>query len=169
MIVIIVIRPHIDYGSPRVFHNAPKSATIKLDRLQYRCIRQCLGALKSSPTNSPLSEAREMPLETRRQLLTDNYLLKKLTMNDQTVLKPIISIHNLIQTRRPNKPESSFIKSFNYINQFNLKIYPKHQLFPSTLIFKHLFRKYFICLILRTIPISTSFLWITLTKDFEMN
>ena len=58
-----LIRPHIDYGSP-LFHNAPKSTTIKIDRLQYRCIRQCLGALKSSPTNSLLSAAREMPLET---------------------------------------------------------------------------------------------------------
>lgn len=123
-----LIRPHIDYGSP-LFHNAPKSTTIKLDRLQYRCIRQCLGALRSSPTNSLLSEAKEMPLGIRRQLLTDNYILKKVTMNDRTVLNPIINIRNLIQSRRPNKPETSFIKSLNYINRFNLKTYPKYQLF----------------------------------------
>ena len=56
------IRRHLDYSCP-LFHNDAKTTTNKLNVIQYGCIRQCTGALKSSPTNALITEAKEMPKE----------------------------------------------------------------------------------------------------------
>lgn len=122
-----IIRPIFDYGCP-LFHNAPTSTTIKLDRIQFRCIRQSLGALKSSPTNSLLVEAKEMPLAIRRQLLSDNYILRKLTMSDD-VISSIHSAKIIINSKCPNKPLSSYIKSLDYLNDHNIKIFDKFHIY----------------------------------------
>ncbi|XP_026471724.1 uncharacterized protein LOC113376008 [Ctenocephalides felis] len=72
----------IDYGS-WIFSNSRKIQD--LDKIQYRCLRICIGAMKSTPTNVLLLESGEMPLEIRRKLLCDKYILKNI-INNESVL-----------------------------------------------------------------------------------
>ena len=48
----------------------------KMDRLQYKALRLCIGAIKSSPINAVLIEAGETPLEIRREKLALSYWVR---------------------------------------------------------------------------------------------
>ena len=50
-------------------------------------------------------------------------------MNDYTVLSSITKHRRLLDTTFSNKPATSFIKSYNFIQQFNITKYSKYCLF----------------------------------------
>lgn len=122
------IRPHLDYGCA-LFDNASNYIANKLNILQYRCLRQALGALKSSPTNALLSEAKEMPLNIRRRFLIDNYVLKKISMSDFPVLESIYNIEKIFIRENLRKEPPYIVKSFRYLQNLNLIKYPKYSIF----------------------------------------
>lgn len=70
-----LVRPILDYGGT-VFGNAASTNCIKLEKLQYRCLRIVLGAMPSSPTDALLVEAAEMPLGLRRNMLAERAFVK---------------------------------------------------------------------------------------------
>ena len=55
------IRKRLDYGSI-LYGDAAFFYLEKLDRVQYKALRCCLGALRSTSTNALLVEASEPPL-----------------------------------------------------------------------------------------------------------
>lgn len=57
-----LIRSTVDYGC-MIYGSASESLLKKLDRIQYRALRICLGAVKTTPVNALLVEANEMPFE----------------------------------------------------------------------------------------------------------
>lgn len=61
---------HICYG------NANKKLLNKIEVGQNRALKICLGLLNSTPNISTLKVSNCAPLESRRMMLTDNYLLK---------------------------------------------------------------------------------------------
>ena len=61
-----MMRSTIDYGCI-VYGAAAKTSLLKMDRIQYKALRLCIGAIKSSPINAVLIEAGETPLEIRRE------------------------------------------------------------------------------------------------------
>ena len=63
-----MMRSTIHYGC--IVHGAAaKTSLLQSDRLQYKALRLCIGAVKSSPINAVLIEAGETPLEIRREKL----------------------------------------------------------------------------------------------------
>uniref|UniRef100_A0A8C9Z4M2 ribonuclease H n=1 Tax=Sander lucioperca TaxID=283035 RepID=A0A8C9Z4M2_SANLU len=66
------MRSSIDYGCV-VYGVAAKTILEKINRLQYRALRVCIGAIKSTPINAILIEAGETPLELRREKLALAY------------------------------------------------------------------------------------------------
>ncbi len=64
-----LIRSTIDYGC-MIYGSASESLLRSLDRIQYRALRICLGATKTTPVNALLVEANEMPLRLRRVKLS---------------------------------------------------------------------------------------------------
>ncbi|XP_014259836.1 uncharacterized protein LOC106672712 [Cimex lectularius] len=72
-----LILARIDYGSI-VYGSAAKSHLKKLETVQHRAIRLCLGALGSSPTNSLKVEANTEPLHLRRNRLTTKFLATRM-------------------------------------------------------------------------------------------
>ena len=74
-----------------------KPSDIQLDKLQYKTIRTCIGAMSSTPTNSLLVE-----VHIRREFLTQKFIIKKIINSDTQIseLKNFLSIsqpitHNL--------------------------------------------------------------------------
>ncbi len=50
-----------------VYGAAAKISLEKINRLQYRALRVCIGAIKSTPINAILIETGELPLKLRRK------------------------------------------------------------------------------------------------------
>ena len=70
-----LLRSQLDYGWI-VYGSAFKTALAKLDPVQNQGLRLSLGAFRSSPVESMYVEAREPPLETRREKLALQYTIK---------------------------------------------------------------------------------------------
>lgn len=70
-----LIRPKLDYGC-MVYGSASKTSISKLNPIAHTAIRLAIGAFKSSPVESILREADELPLYLRRQHLSLKYAAK---------------------------------------------------------------------------------------------
>ena len=70
-----IVRLKLDYGC-RINGSAATSFLKALDAVHHQGIRLCLGALRTSPTDSLYVEANEPPLELRRLKLTLQYIVK---------------------------------------------------------------------------------------------
>ena len=65
----------IDYGS-EFYYSTSQQNRYKLDRIQYKCLRLCTGAFKSTPINILLITNKEKPLEIRRKELQTKFLYR---------------------------------------------------------------------------------------------
>ena len=70
-----VIRSKLDYGSI-VYGSARKSYLQILDPIAHQGLRLALGAFRTSPVESLLTEANELPLNLQRQKLSMQYCIK---------------------------------------------------------------------------------------------
>ena len=70
-----LIRSRLDYGCP-AFGGAAPTHLNRLNTIQYRAVRVCLGLMQSTPCASLLVEAGEIPLALRRDELISRYLMK---------------------------------------------------------------------------------------------
>lgn len=86
-----LIRSHFDYGT-HILEPCNKSALTSLDRIQSKCLRIIIGAMKSSPINALQVECAEPPLHLRRQYLSDRFIYKNFQLSNH----PLISkLHTL--------------------------------------------------------------------------
>ncbi|XP_026476392.1 uncharacterized protein LOC113382043 [Ctenocephalides felis] len=113
----VLIRPKLDYGS-WIFSNSRKIQD--LDKIQYRCLRICIGAMKSTPTNVLLLESEEMPLEIRRKLLCDKYILKNIINNESVLNYKLMEIWRCIDrsTYWINKKVPDILTSFQFLKDY---------------------------------------------------
>jgi hypothetical protein len=92
-----MIQAKLDYGSI-LYGDAAKTHLDKIDRVQIKALRCCLGALKSTPTNALLVEACEPPLHLRRRVLSDRYIIDRLLIPDHPVLKSLAQLKPKVLT-----------------------------------------------------------------------
>jgi ribonuclease HI len=71
-----LVRSHLDYGS-FLMDPLPKYLSSKLERVQSKCLRLILGAMRSSPLVALQAECVERPLALRRKFLGFKFLLKR--------------------------------------------------------------------------------------------
>ena len=65
----------IDYGS--ILYGSASASNLKtIDRIQYKALRICIGAMQSSPNEAVLAESQEPPLQLRRQYLSNKFFAK---------------------------------------------------------------------------------------------
>lgn len=83
-----LIRSHLDYGSC-LFDPMSSSNSHKLDKIQSKCLRLILGAMKSSPINSMQVECCEPPLNLRRRCLAEKYIFKTCSITSHPLI-PIL-------------------------------------------------------------------------------
>lgn len=74
------IRSIIDYDSI-LYGSALISILKRIDRIQYKCLRLCIGAMKSTPIQALLAESSEPPLHIRREALAFKFLTKHKFIN----------------------------------------------------------------------------------------
>ena len=65
----------IDYGC-EFYYSTSQQNRYKLDQIQYKCLRLCTGAFKSTPINILLITNKEKPLEIRRKELQTKFLYR---------------------------------------------------------------------------------------------
>lgn len=102
-----IVRSHLDYGS-FLLDPSTRMGLDKLDKVQSKCLRFILGAMRSSPINAMQVECGDPPLSLRRQYLSDRFLFK-LVQNSQhplinkldTLFKFLEPIMNLHQEKIP--------------------------------------------------------------------
>uniref|UniRef100_A0A3B3Q2D7 Reverse transcriptase domain-containing protein n=1 Tax=Paramormyrops kingsleyae TaxID=1676925 RepID=A0A3B3Q2D7_9TELE len=88
-IYVSLIRSRIDYGSV-VYRSAAKSVLTRLDKIQARALRLCLGAVKTSPVCALQVEAGELPLHIRRKQLLVNYWVNLKGRRDSHPIKRML-------------------------------------------------------------------------------
>ena len=81
MIYKAKIRSHLDYGC-LAFGDMAKSNRKKLETVQSKALRVCLGAFTSTPVSALLVEIGEMPLSLRWELLRMKYWARSLSSGD---------------------------------------------------------------------------------------
>lgn len=85
-----IVRSHWEYGC-FLLNLCNKSGQDKIFKIQSKCLRIILGAMKSSPINAMQVECGEPPLNIRRQFLSDRFFFK-LVQNSNHPLLPNLSI-----------------------------------------------------------------------------
>lgn len=84
------VRSILDYGS--IFYGSAAVTHLKkIETVKNRCLRLCIGFLKSTPIPVIEAETLEPPLYIRRNYLCDKFLLKLINKNSNIITK----VHNL--------------------------------------------------------------------------
>ena len=124
------IRSVMDYGSV-LYGSASNSNLLVLDRIQYKSLRICIGAMKSSPCSAILAEAQEPPLALRRQLLASKMLIKIRSYNTNNILNNIyfLNIENLSNSYWRLKNSPPLVDAFTETQKFD-ELIQRHSIYP---------------------------------------
>lgn len=128
-----LIRQKIDYGS--IIYDSASSNILKtLESIHNTSLRLSLGAFRTSPINSILVEAEEMPLAFRRKELCLSYAINHITNNkDSFILKD--PVPSDIEFRlQPTLSPPLRLRIKKYLAEINLDFPPvfprKHHYYP---------------------------------------
>ena len=107
-----LIRSHLDYGS-FLLEPCNKEALRSLDKIQSKCMRIIIGAMKSSPINALQVECVEPPLSLRRQYLCDRFVTKIFQSSSHILLDKLRELSQLISAGGywANKSPPCLVKS----------------------------------------------------------
>lgn len=137
-----IIRSHFDYGS-FLLEPCNKQAMSILDKIQSKCLRIIIGAMKSSPINALQIECLEAPLHLRRQFLSDRFLYNIAYLSSHPLLPKLKALTVATSTEsywiHKTKPclVNSFSKLFKHSDSlFQSPINPLFEIPFSALIHK---------------------------------
>ncbi|RVE49151.1 hypothetical protein evm_006158 [Chilo suppressalis] len=129
-----IIRSHFDYGS-FLLDPCNKAALDKMDKIQSKCLRIIVGAMKSSPVNALQIEGSDPPLFLRRQYLSDRFFLKILQNNSHPLLGILHKLSQALNTN-PNSRQKlpCIISSYSKFCRPSIDIekYPGNPLFLNS-------------------------------------
>ena len=116
-----LILSKISYGC-EVYSSALPSRLKMLDSIHHAGIRLATGAFKSSPIQSLLVEAGEMPLELHRQNLACRYWFKVQRLPNSLAFKSLVkeNFFRFYETH-PKLPQPFGFRVRQLLNNFNLK------------------------------------------------
>ena len=109
-----LVRSHFDYGT-FLLEPCNKSALEKLDKIQYKCLRIILGAMKSSPVTALQVECADPPLDLRRQFLADRFMTRLAQSSSHTLFDSLRILCSLISSSRYwlHRDPPRILKSFD--------------------------------------------------------
>jgi hypothetical protein len=114
-----LVRSRIDYGS-FLLEPIPQYLETKLNRVQSKCLRLILGAMRSSPVNALQVEAVEMPLNIRRMFLANRFLIKKINNTNHPLIHALKnSASNLSARQRTQGKIPTLVSSFEYVSSLD--------------------------------------------------
>jgi ribonuclease HI len=126
LLYVTLVRSHLDYGC-QFMDPLPEYLSLKLQKIQSKCLRMILGAMRSSPINSLQVECAEMPLHFRRELMISKFLIKKKNCDSQMLFSKIETLFKIYssQGRLRSKAPPNICTYFQRISSLNLS-------FPQT-------------------------------------
>lgn len=121
-----LIRSILDYGS--LFYASASATTLrKIDTFKNKCLRTCIGFLKTTPVVAMEAETIEPPLSLRRQFLSDKFIL-----NLQSQLAPAMNKICTLSTLTLTSPywrvktSPAYVNSFIYLSEFQDVVFSSH-------------------------------------------
>ncbi|XP_071582342.1 uncharacterized protein [Temnothorax nylanderi] len=96
-----VLRGYIEYAS-HIFSLKSSPKFHRLEIIQNKAIRACLGYRISTPINTMFAEAKEPPLRLRLQHLASKYLIKSLSITNHPVIEAMFQLAITAQDRPPD-------------------------------------------------------------------
>lgn len=114
MLYNAIVRSHIDYGS-FLLDPCSKSGHKIIDRIQSKCLRIILGAMKSSPINAMQVECVDPPLGHRRQFLSNRFFFKLVQNSAHPLLHKLANLSSLYESlsrSRPSLEMSALVQSY---------------------------------------------------------
>lgn len=115
-----IIRSHFDYGG-FLLDPCNKAATVKISRIQAKCLRIISGTMKSSPTNALQVECVDPPLHLRNQYLCDRFFFKLVQVSSHPLLSKLQRLFQITtaQGYRSLRDLPCLLRSF--INFFRIR------------------------------------------------
>ncbi|CAK1595354.1 unnamed protein product [Parnassius mnemosyne] len=119
-----LIRSHFDYGT-FLLEPCNKQALNLLDKIQLKCLRIILGAMKSSPSNALQVECGEPPLYLRRQYLADRFIYRIFQISSHPLLSKLHSLNSGLKNNNywTHKDVPCILKSYQKILTFKFPIF----------------------------------------------
>ncbi|CAK1597428.1 unnamed protein product [Parnassius mnemosyne] len=94
-----IIRSHLDYGC-FLLEPCNKSSLKTLDKIQYKCLRIIIGAMKSYPINALQVECVDPPLNIRRQYLSDRFFFKICQLSSHPLIPRLHLLSEFLSSSR---------------------------------------------------------------------
>lgn len=115
-----IIRSHFDYGS-FLLEPCNKQAMTALDKIQSKCLRIIIGAMKSSPINAMQIECLEPPLHLRRQFLSDRFLYNIAFLSSHPLLPKLKALTAATSSEDywRNKTKPCLVNSFSKLIKYS--------------------------------------------------
>lgn len=112
------VRSILDYGAIW-YGQCSKTLLQKLESIHNKCIRLCLGYLRSTPIDVLLAESTEIPFKLRIKLLADRFVFKSYEQNRENVYNKIHELTTTVLTsqfwiHKPNPPLCDSYERINY-------------------------------------------------------
>lgn len=107
-----IIRSHFDYGS-FLLNSCNKYGQDKISRIQSKCLRIIIGAMKSSPINALQVECGDPPLLLRNQFLSDRFLFKIIQNSKHPLLPKLYHLSGLYDLCNISDKTPCLLLSFN--------------------------------------------------------
>ncbi|XP_074107219.1 uncharacterized protein LOC141532670 [Cotesia typhae] len=107
-----LIRTKIEYGS-HIMNMTSSKLFKKLEKIQNKAIRTCIGLRISTPINSMMAEEKEISLKIRLKDLSDRYILRSMSVSDNPVIQTLTKLEDSITQ---NKAKQFILKRFPAIN-----------------------------------------------------
>lgn len=119
------IRSVLDFGG-MFYGSAKKSILRPLQIIQNKCMRLCLGFLRSTPLDVMYAEACELPLQYRLRVLSHRYVLK-MSVCDNNIYNKICQLNTKVLTNRywVKRPAPVFCDSFIEVSKLNKLVFKK--------------------------------------------
>ncbi|CAG4982302.1 unnamed protein product [Colias eurytheme] len=123
-----VVRSHFDYAS-FLLEPCNKAGNQVWDRIQSKCLRIILGAMRSTAINALQIESGDPPLHFRKQYLCDRFIWKLFQNSSHPLLARLQILHGLVD----NNSAFPLLKSYSFILALPYTLYksPSNPIFCS--------------------------------------
>ena len=118
MVYRAMIRPLLDYGC-EAYNSASDTVKKPLNSIQFQALRICAGALPSTPLASLQVEMGEMPLDIRRNFMTEKYKFSLQRHLDHPLLKvfrPDWQVKLIMKCKAGNRPFACRISNIDSVS-----------------------------------------------------
>lgn len=128
-----IVRSHFDYGM-FLLDPGDKLSLDKISKIQYKCLRIILGAMKSSPINALQVECVDPPLYLRRQFLSDRFFLKIIQYPSHPLVDKLKSLSIIIGPSYVPQKVPCLLHSYNKFSSIfsSIDSFPKNPLFLNS-------------------------------------